>query len=156
MVTASEDKLIKLWRSGCATNTLAGHSAGVTSLAVVSSTEFLSGSEDATIRRWSNDGHSLGKYSGGDSPISSISLLKGGGWLTSGHDPFLHVWFNNKLAQTISVSANNLIGSTALPTGDIAAISSDGRIWMLTQNISKHSKDVLDVLGQSVTSALCG
>ena len=154
MVTASRDQLIKLWRSGVSTHTLVGHSAGVTSLAVVSSSEFLSGSEDASIRKWSKDGDIMGKYSGGDSPISSISFLKGGGWLTSGGDSFLHVWFNNTLAQTISVSANHLIGSTALPTGDFAAISDDGRIWMFTQNTSEHSKDALDVLGQRVTSAL--
>ena len=88
MVTASADKLIKLWKAGVNTHTLsgkivtydidvtnpdttAGHTDAVRSLAVISSDQFLSAGNDATVRRWSRTGDCLGTYYGHDNYIYS-------------------------------------------------------------------------------------
>ena len=75
MVTASADKLIKLWKAGVNTHTLAGHTDAVRSLAVISSEEFLSASNDATVRRWSRTGDCLGTYYGHENYIYSVALF---------------------------------------------------------------------------------
>ena len=75
MVTASADKLIKLWKAGVNTHTLSGHTDAVRSLAVISSEEFLSASNDATVRRWSRTGDCLGTFYGHENYIYSVALL---------------------------------------------------------------------------------
>ena len=75
MVTASADKLIKLWKAGVNTHTLSGHTDAVRSLAVISSEEFLSASNDATVRRWSRTGDCLGTFYGHENYIYSVALF---------------------------------------------------------------------------------
>ena len=148
MVTASSDKNIKLWRGGVTTHTLSGHTGGVTSLAVISSSEFLSASEDSSVRRWSSDGDSLGIYSGGNSSISSISLLNHECWVTSGQDPFLQVWMNNAVVQTIQIPAKSVVGSTALSNGDVTVLSNDGCVWKAACNLP--IKDTSELVSRNV------
>ena len=148
MVTASLDTKIKLWRGGLSTHTISGHTGGVTSLAVISSSEFLSASEDASVRRWSSGGVSLGNYSGGFTPISRISLLKHGGWVTSGQDPFLHVWMNNAVVQIIQIPARCVVSSAALTNGEVAVLTDDGGVWKAACNLP--TKDTMQVVNRKM------
>ena len=81
---------------------IAGHTDAVRSLAVISSDEFLSAGNDATVRRWSRTGDCLGTYYGHDNYIYSVAILSSGpdlSWVTSGEDRSVRVWKDNQVAQ---------------------------------------------------------
>jgi phospholipase A-2-activating protein len=120
MVTASADKLIKLWKAGVSPHTLSGHTDAVRSLAVISSSEFLSAGNDASVCRWSTTGDCPGTYYGDDNYIYCISLLGVGGWVTSGEDMSVRVWRDNAVVQTIYLPALSVWSIAALANGDIA------------------------------------
>ena len=149
MVTASVDKKIMLWRGGVSTHTISGHTGGVTCLAVISSSSFLSASEDGSVRRWSSGGESLGCYSGGDSPINRISVLEHGGWLTSGQDPVLQVWMDNAVVQAIQIPANRVVSSTSLTNGDVTALSTDGCVWKAVCNQPTRVRELVNRKGDT-------
>ena len=73
MITASADKLVKLWKAGVNTHTLSGHTDAVRAVSVLSGEEFLSAGNDATVRHWTRAGDCLGTYYGHDNYIYSLS-----------------------------------------------------------------------------------
>ena len=148
MVTASAsaDKLIRLWKAGVSTHTLSGHTDAVRSLAVISSSEFLSAGNDASVRRWSTTGDCLGAYYGHDNYIYSISLLGGGGWVTSGEDRSVRVWQDNAVVQTIYLPAVSVWSLAALTNGDIAAATNDGCVRIFTRDPARQaSKEIQEI-----------
>ena len=146
MVTASADKLIKLWKGRSCTHTLSGHTDAVRSLAVISSTEFLSAGNDASVRRWSSSGDCIGTYYGHGNCIYSIALLGGGSWVTSGEDRSVKVWKDNVVAQTIYLPAIYVWSVAALANGDIAAATSDGCVRVFTCDPARQaSKEVQEI-----------
>ena len=154
MVTASADKLIKLWKAGVNTHTLsgkivtydidvtnpdttAGHTDAVRSLAVISSDQFLSAGNDATVRRWSRTGDCLGTYYGHDNYIYSVAMLTPDSWVTSGEDRSVRVWEDNQVVQTIYLPAISVWSVATLANGDIAAATNDGCVRIFTRDVAR-------------------
>lgn len=138
-MTASADKSIKLWKSGVAINTLTGHTDTVRGLAVISRSEFISTSNDATVRRWNSSGDCLGTYHGQEN-IHRISLLDGSRWVTSGEDQFLRIWVDNEVVQTISLPAIS-VSVAVLASGDIAAATNDGCVRTFSSDPSRQASN---------------
>ncbi len=120
MLTGSADKLIKLWRAGKCHQTFAGHTDCVRAVAVLSASEFLSASNDATIRRWLTTGECTHTYSGHTSFVYSLALLPNGeDFISGGEDRTLRVWSGGQCVQTIAHPTESVWSVCALSNGDI-------------------------------------
>jgi phospholipase A-2-activating protein len=62
MLTGSADKTIRMWHGGVCDQVLTGHEDCVRGLAVLSNSEFLSCSNDSSIRRWTVTGECVQVY----------------------------------------------------------------------------------------------
>ena len=148
MITASADKLVKLWKAGVNTHTLSGHTDAVRAVSVLSGEEFLSAGNDATVRHWTRAGDCLGTYYGHDNYIYSLSILSAVDrtWVTSGEDRSVRVWQENNVVQTIYLPAVSVWSVAVLPNGDIAAATNDGCVRIFTRDESRQaSKEVQEI-----------
>ena len=148
MITASADKLVKLWKAGVNTHTLSGHTDAVRAVSVLSGEEFLSAGNDATVRHWTRAGDCLGTYYGHDNYIYSLSILSAVDktWVTSGEDRSVRVWHENNVVQTIYLPAVSVWSVAVLPNGDIAAATNDGCVRIFTRDESRQaSKEVQEI-----------
>ena len=148
MITASADKLVKLWKAGVNTHTLSGHTDAVRAVSVLSGEEFLSAGNDATVRHWTRAGDCLGTYYGHDNYIYSLSILSAVDrtWVTSGEDRSVRVWQENNVVQTIYLPAISVWSVAVLPNGDIAAATNDGCVRIFTRDESRQaSKEVQEI-----------
>ncbi|XP_005104581.1 phospholipase A-2-activating protein [Aplysia californica] len=143
MLTGSADKSIKAWKAGKCIQTYKGHEDCVRGLGVVSEAEFLSCSNDATIRRWAvTSGDCLAVYYGHTNYVYSLSILPNGqDFVTGAEDRTLRVWKDGKLSQTIYHPSESVWAVCALPNGDIASGASDGIIRVFTQDPKKYASD---------------
>ena len=148
MITASADKLVKLWKAGVNTHTLSGHTDAVRAVSVLSGEEFLSAGNDATVRHWTRAGDCLGTYYGHDNYIYSLSILSAVDktWVTSGEDRSVRGWHENNVVQTIYLPAISVWSVAVLPNGDIAAATNDGCVRIFTRDESRQaSKEVQEI-----------
>lgn len=89
---------------------------------MVSDVEFLSVSNDTTIRRWLITGDCMETFHGHTNFIYSISLLADGqGFVSSGEDRTVKVWKEGECKQTITLPAQSVWSVCSLPNGDIVA-----------------------------------
>ena len=157
MITASADKLIKLWKAGVCTHTLSGHTDAVRALAVISSEQFLSASNDATVKRWSRTGDCLSTHYGHNNYIYSIALLAPETWVTGntlvsqqpprnshptlpgGEDRTMRVWQDGEVQQTLHLPAISVWSVAALQGGDIAAATSDGCVRLFSADPARQA-----------------
>lgn len=141
MLTGSADKTIKAWKAGKCTQTFKGHEDCVRGLGVVSEAEFLSCSNDATVRRWAvTSGDCLGIYYGHTNYVYSLSILPNGeDFVTGGEDRTLRIWKEGKNIQTLYHPSESVWAVCAMPNGDIATGSSDGMIRVFTQEPDKFA-----------------
>jgi len=156
MLTGSADKTIKSWKAGKCIQNFKGHEDCVRSLGVVSDAEFLSCSNDATVRRWAvTSGDCLGIYYGHTNYIYCISILPNGeDFVTGGEDRTMRVWKGGKNVQTIYHPSESVWCVCALSNGDIVSGSSDGMIRVFTQDQDKvASAEVLAAHEASLASA---
>jgi len=136
VVTASADRSIKVWRQGCCTQTLEGHKDCVRGLSAISSTQFLSCSNDTTVKRWSVEGQCLQTYYGHRSFVYSVFISPHSSeFLTAGEDRTMRVWniSENQPKQTIALPAPTVWKSIFLNNGDVAGGCSDGTIRIFTR-----------------------
>ena len=91
-------------------------------LAVLSSGEFLSCSNDTTVRRWQTSGECMQTYTGHTAFVYSVSILPNGvDFVTGGEDRTLRVWQDGQCVQTIEHPAESVWAVCALPNGDVAS-----------------------------------
>ena len=131
VLTASADKTICLWKNGAAKVVYKGHTDCVRGLAIISFSQFLSCSNDATVKRWNISGDCLQTYYGHKSFVYSVDLLPDTvGFVTSGEDQTVKVWTtaSSSPQQTLPVPAISAWKVIALVNGDIAVGCSDGSI----------------------------
>ncbi|XP_059168417.1 phospholipase A-2-activating protein-like [Physella acuta] len=135
MLTGSADKTIKSWKAGKCVQTFTGHEDCVRAIAVISEGEFLSCSNDATIRRWAiSSGDCLAIYYGHTNYVYCLSILPNGqDFITGGEDRTMRVWRDGKCVQTLYHPCESVWTVCALTNGDIASGSSDGIIRIFTQ-----------------------
>lgn len=165
MITASADKLIKLWKAGLCTHTLSGHTDAVRALAVISSEQFLSASNDATVKRWSRTGDCLSTHYGHTNYIYSIALLAPETWVTGialasrqppcishhltlagGEDRTVRVWQDGEVQQTLHLPAISVWSVAALQDGDIAAATSDGCVRLFSADPARQADQEMQKL----------
>lgn len=97
-------------------------------VAVVSEVQFLSASNDMTIRRWLITGECLDTIHGHTNFIYSIALLADGeGFVSSGEDRTVRVWRGRECRQTITLPAQSVWSVCTLANGDIVAGSRYGK-----------------------------
>jgi len=155
MVTGSADKTLRLWRTGKCEQILRGHTDAVRGIAIISAEEFLSCSNDATVRRWNPSGECLGTYYGHENFIYSISLLPNGkDWVTSGEDRTVRVWKNNEVSQTIYHPAISVWSVCCLPNGDIASGASDGVIRVFSADSGRYASQEIQEIFEAELSKL--
>lgn len=141
VITGSADKTLKLWRIEpkveCLT-TFKGHKDCIRSIAVVSDTEFLSASNDASVREWNIKGELMKEFYGHDNYIYSITnILKGQEFATCSEDRTVRVWSNDNTSneiQTIRLPAPTLWSLTSLTNTDLVIGSSTGAVYVYTRD----------------------
>ncbi|KAK2577800.1 hypothetical protein KPH14_012247 [Odynerus spinipes] len=129
IITGSADKLIIVWaKDGSIRFKLSGHSDCVRGVVPIKDNEFLSCSNDATVRHWnSTSGTCLGSYCGHENYIYSITAMSNGTRVfTSGEDRTIRIWLNGEIDQIINLPTQSVWCIDLLPNGDIVTGSSDG------------------------------
>ncbi|XP_078487752.1 phospholipase A-2-activating protein [Ciona intestinalis] len=137
VITAAADKTIRSWRTGKCLNVFKGHTDCVRGLAALSSEQFLSCSNDATIRRWAIDGQCLQTYYGHSNFVYSVTVLNDGQeFVTSSEDRSVKVWRINETnpTQSIATPAQSVWDVVTLENDDIAFGSSDATIRIFTRS----------------------
>ena len=90
------------------------------SVAVLSSAEFLSCSNDATIRRWLTSGECTHTYYGHNNYIYCLAVMPNGvDFVTGSEDRTLKIWCDNECQQTIAHPTETVWAVTVLGNGDI-------------------------------------
>lgn len=104
------------------TRILAGHTDCVRGLAVLSTAEFLSCSNDSSVRRWLTTGDCTQTYYGHTNFIYCIAALPNGqDFITGGEDRTLRVWKDGNCEQSIIHPAQSVWSVCSLPNGDIVS-----------------------------------
>ncbi|XP_066992739.1 phospholipase A-2-activating protein [Anabrus simplex] len=158
IITGSADKTLKVWlSSGIYQKTLTGHMDCVRGLAATSANEFLSCSNDATVRHWNaTTGDCLGCFYGHSNYIYSISVFPKGGaesFVTSGEDRSVRIWTHGEVEQTITLPAQSVWSVACLANGDIAVGSSDGVLRVFSCDPSRQAEpDLLKQFDEQVES----
>ena len=135
LLSASADKTICLWQDKSIICTYKGHNDCVRGLAVISSMQFLSCSNDSTIKRWNIGGECLQTYYGHKSFVYSIDIFSSlEMFVSSGEDQTIKVWNLNSSnpIQTLPVPALSAWKVIFLMNGDLAVGCSDGSIRIFT------------------------
>ncbi|XP_063992024.1 phospholipase A-2-activating protein [Diachasmimorpha longicaudata] len=155
IITGSADKLVIVWsREGTILQKLEGHTDCVRDIAVIKDDEFLTCSNDTTVKHWSVlAGECLGTYSGHENFIYSIFTLPNAATVvTCGEDKTVKLWKNGENCQTIAIPATSIWCVRILSNGDIAAGSSDGIIRIFSANSDRHaSPEVLEAWKTAVS-----
>jgi len=101
-----------------------GHSDCVRSLAVINGVEFLSCSNDYTIKRWNlNSPRSVQTYEGHTSFVYSVSIISAQQFASVSEDRSVRVWSINQSEslQTIRLPATTVWSVCSLTNGDLVA-----------------------------------
>uniref|UniRef100_A0A8C1BYU9 Phospholipase A-2-activating protein n=1 Tax=Cyprinus carpio carpio TaxID=630221 RepID=A0A8C1BYU9_CYPCA len=110
------------------------HEDCVRGLAVINEVEFLSCSNDASIRRWMVTGECVQVYYSHTNYIYSLAVFPNGqDFISTGEDRTLRVWRKGECSQTIRLPAQSVWCCCILPDGDIAVGASDGVIRVFTE-----------------------
>uniref|UniRef100_A0A8C2PVB7 Phospholipase A-2-activating protein-like n=1 Tax=Cyprinus carpio TaxID=7962 RepID=A0A8C2PVB7_CYPCA len=110
------------------------HEDCVRGLAVINDVEFLSCSNDASIRRWMVTGECVQVYYSHTNYIYSLAVFPNGqDFISTGEDRTLRVWRKGECSQTIRLPAQSVWCCCILPDGDIAVGASDGVIRVFTE-----------------------
>ncbi|XP_029462252.1 phospholipase A-2-activating protein isoform X2 [Rhinatrema bivittatum] len=142
MLTGSADKTIKLWKAGRCEKTFTGHEDCVRGLATLNKTEFLSCSNDASVRRWNISGECLHVCFGHTNFIYSISAFPGSeDFVTTGEDRSLRIWKGGECTQTVRLPAQSVWCCCVLENGDIVVGASDGMIRVFTESLERRASD---------------
>lgn len=101
-----------------------GHTNCVRSLVALNDNEFLSCSNDDTIKRWNiNSVRYLQTYQGHTSFVYSISLISSDRFASVGEDRTLRIWSlaESEAKQTIRLPSTSIWSVCSLTNGDVAA-----------------------------------
>ncbi|XP_063216584.1 phospholipase A-2-activating protein [Bacillus rossius redtenbacheri] len=144
IVTGSADKSIKVWKhTGKCLRTLAGHTDCVRGLAAVTSKEFLSCANDATVRYWNAEtGECITTIYGHTNFIYSVAVIGEESFVSSGEDRTVRVWERTDCIQTINLPAQSVWSVAVLPNKDIVAGSSDGVLRVFSTDPTRQADEL--------------
>lgn len=169
LLSAGADRRIVSWSGQQQLRVFRGHSDCVRGLAVLSAEEFVSCSNDATLRRWSlQTGRCTAVLSGHTNFVYSVAALPNGvDLVSSGEDRTMRVWcggggkreedsrepVQEEPWQTVYLPARSVWSVVAVENGDIAAGCSDSQCYVFSVVQSRHaSPDKLSVYQQQLDS----
>ena len=137
--------------------TFLGHSDCVRGLAMVDQNEFVSCSNDATVRRWTIfDSGCLQVFYGHSNFIYAVKFFNGLVFSAS-EDRSVKVWCldgSTDPKQSIALPAQSLWSLAVMANGDFAVGCSDGSIRVFTNNASRAAPDQqLKAFAEEVASA---
>ncbi|XP_057317757.1 phospholipase A-2-activating protein-like isoform X2 [Hydractinia symbiolongicarpus] len=143
MLTGSADKTIKMWKAGKCERTFTGHKDCVRCLAILSADEFLSCSNDGTIRRWILSGDCIQIYESHTNFVYSVAVIPNTAnmFVSSGEDRTVRVWKDDCCIQTITLPCQSVWSVSALQNGDIIAGSSDAVARVFTSDERRQASD---------------
>jgi len=139
-LTGSADKTIKLWQLDTkkCIRTIQAHTDCVRDIKLVGKNQFLSCSNDATVKRWNLDGSLIEQYDGHENYIYSISLIINDEsnlkFATCSEDKTLRVWHNGKNQQSIRLPAQTLWSVCTTLNNDLVVGCSNGNVYIYTQD----------------------
>lgn len=147
-LTGSADKLIKRWdKNGKDVKTYEGHTDCVRGLAIINKDNFLSCSNDGTIRHWNTlTGSVIQVFNGHENYIYDISLLKSDlsslEFVTCSEDRTIRFWkADGENTQTIRLPAPTAWSVAAIDESDVAVGCSDGRVYTFTRVDSRVASE---------------
>ncbi|XGW12216.1 hypothetical protein V3C99_013144 [Haemonchus contortus] len=163
-LTGSADKTIKLWRDDNEVRTYTGHTDVVRALLVISDDRFLSAGNDSTIRMWHTEtGVCLATYTSlVDTFIFCLTLVDSN-VISCSEGGHVEVWKPLTVEEQHSLVHNQIVQLPALtawavkglPNGDVACATSDGRIYVLTQESNrKASAAILTAFDDAVAAKI--
>lgn len=140
IVTASADKTIRLHSAeGKLLQSLTGHTDCVRGLALLNDTQFISCSNDASIKIWdSNSGKCVETFYGHPNFIYSVAA-QGDLILSGGEDQCVCV-YQNKNQTSFLIPAVSVWSVAILPNTDIVTGSSDGIIRVFSSNPERQAE----------------
>jgi phospholipase A-2-activating protein len=138
---ASADKTIKHWIQGDCIRTLTGHTDVVRSLAVLPEDRFVSCSNDASLRIWTNKGECLSVLYGHTSFVYQVSVLPTREIVSCGEDRTLKVWKENACYQTIVHPCTSLWAVSTMYNGDVCTGGSDGIVRIFSRDPSRRANE---------------
>ncbi|RLV94568.1 Protein DOA1 [Spathaspora sp. JA1] len=155
-LTCSADKTIRLWHGDHQIKQFKGHTDVVRKLLVLpGETQFLSSSNDCTIKLWDiATGQNLRTFIGHDSFIYDLALL-GGQIVSTGEDRTVRIWnlTSGEPIQVITLPCISIWCVVSLSNGDFIVGSSDKLIRVFTKEESRFaSADELAEFRKSVES----
>lgn len=160
-LTGSADKLIKRWdKEGKDIKTYEGHTDCVRGLVILNSENFLSCSNDGTIRQWNiGSGETVQIFNGHDNYIYDISILKNEAssfqFVTCSEDRTIRIWLaNGETVQTIRLPAPTAWSVAAIDESNVAVGCSDGRVYTFTRDDSRvASEDEIKIFDDEVSKS---
>ncbi|KAJ3180693.1 hypothetical protein HDU87_001806 [Geranomyces variabilis] len=152
-LTGSADKSIKLWDGEKAVKTYTGHTDAVRGLAMAPDGNFVSCSNDGTLRIWSLDGECINELNGHTSFIYSVSVALSGEIASCGEDRSVRIWKNGNCVQTIFHPTPSVWSVAYLPNGDVVSGASDGFARVFTRSAERvASAEIQKAFDESVAS----
>lgn len=149
-LTGSADKTIRLWNLNTneCTKSIDAHSDCVRDIKLINNEQFLSCSNDATIKRWNLNGDLLEQYDGHENYIYSITLISNDlnkfRFASCSEDKTLRIWsIGGKNQQSIRIPSQTLWSISKLKNNDLIVGCSNGKIYIYTQNESLQAPDFL-------------
>ncbi|KAL1449471.1 hypothetical protein WDU94_001975, partial [Cyamophila willieti] len=141
IVTGCADKTIKLHsEEGAFLKTLTGHTDCVRGLAILNNTDFISCSNDASIKIWdSTTGKCVDTLYGHPNFIYSVAAHSGDLITTGGEDQCVTV-YQNKTQNSFLIPAQSVWAVTILPNSDIVTGSSDGIVRVFSANPDRQAE----------------
>lgn len=159
-LTASADKLIRLYRNETHINTFKGHSQPVRGLALLPNEPslFASCGNDGSIIIWDwQTGSSVRTLAGHESFAYSLASSADGTLFSSGEDRSVRVWSKGSgdLQQIITIPAISIWSVAVLAgTSDIIVGSSDSEVRIFTQDPARYAPaDVLEAYEATVSAS---
>ncbi|CAG2118513.1 unnamed protein product, partial [Medioppia subpectinata] len=147
VITGSADKTLKLWKFETkieCVETMRGHNDCIRGIAVISDTNFLSCSNDASIREWNLKGETIREFVGHENYIYSVAnIISGHEFATCGEDRTVRIWNNTESiysVQTIRLPETTLWSLTRLSNSDLVIGSSTGKLYIYTRDESLAAK----------------
>lgn len=136
LLSASQDKTIRVWDAGCDTPAckaiLSGGESSVLCLLALPDGGFLSGGADKLIRRWSASLEQTGTYTGHGDSVRSLALLEGVGFISASHDLTARLWtFDGQVLSEFKGHSALVYTARVLPSGSIVTASEDctAKVW---------------------------
>ena len=119
--------------------TFRGHSYGVNCVAVLPDGNFVSGSNDGTLRLWNtNTGETIRTFGEHLNAVTCVAVLPDGNFVSGSRDTTLHLWNTNTGHIRMFRGHTNTVSCIAvLPNGNIVSGSEDGTLRLWNTNTGK-------------------